>query len=349
MSYSILVPIYNVQKYLSRCLDSILAQANADYEIILVDDGSTDDSGKICDAYCKQHPDKFKVIHKQNQGLLSARRVGIAHAQGEYVCFLDSDDYWMPHTLETIDARLKESHADVLIFGHSLVDVQGEVLETNHPCISEGVYTGAKKQLVLETLLETTSMNAIWAKCVRRTCIDSDRDYSPFYSVSSGEDLLQTLPIFDRAKTIAVIHTPLYNYMQNAQSITQGKYLERHISSTFLVFRELGTYIEKWNLSQKAYIQRMGLSILYTIKQLIRRSSGPGAYTIEERNAILDRLHQDDILSVIPKYSASGEPISLQICYYFFSKGNDMLFSLSTSVFGVVYRIKLLLNLKRAM
>jgi len=349
LRYSILIPIYNVQKYLERCLDSILAQTNTDYEVILVDDGSTDDSGNICNRYCEQYPDKFKVIHKQNQGLLSARRVGIVHAQGDYVCFLDSDDYWMPHTLETIDARLKESHADVLIFGHYLVDVQGKVLEKNHPCISEGVYTGAKKQLVLEALLETTSINAIWAKCVRRTCIDSDRDYSPFYSVSSGEDLLQTLPIFDRAETIVIIHTPLYNYMQNAQSITQGKYLERHISSTFLVFRELGTYIEKWNLSQKAYIQRMGLSVFYTIKQLIRRSIGPGAYTKEERNAILDRLHQDDILSVIPKYSASGEPISLQICYYFFSKGNDMLFSLSTSVFGVVYRIKLLLNLKRAM
>ena len=348
MSYSILVPIYNVQKYLSRCLDSILAQANADYEVILVDDGSTDESGKICDAFCKHHPDTFRVIHKQNQGLLSARRVGIAHAQGEYVCFLDSDDYWMPHTLETIDAKLKESHADVLIFGHHLVDAHGSILETNHPRICEGVYTGEEKQQVLETLLDNTSMNAIWAKCVKRACIDSDRDYSPLYSVSSGEDLLQTLPIFDRAESIAIIHTPLYNYMQNSQSITQGKYLERHISSTFLVFRELGTYVQKWNLSQKAYIQRMGLSVLYTIKQLIRRSMGPGAYTEMERYEILNRLQQQDIQSILPDYSPKGRPLSLQICYYFFSRGKERLFSWSTKVFGFIYRLKLLISRGRA-
>lgn len=342
--FSITIPVYNVEKYLERCLDVIQEQSFSDYEVILVDDGSTDDSGKICDAYCKQHPDKFKVIHKHNQGLLSARRVGLEHAQGEYVCFLDSDDYWMPYTLETIDTKLKEAVADVLVFGHYLVDENGILLQTNHSSLDEGIYQGEKKREVLDAFLTTTSLNSLCIKCVRRACIDVERDYLPYYSVSSGEDLLQTLPIFDRAETIAVIHTPLYNYMQNSQSITQGKYLERHISSTFLVFQELGTYVQKWNLSQEAYNQRMGLSVLYTIKQLIRRSMGPGAYTKKERLDILNRLQQQDIQSILPEYSSKGSPFSLQICYYFFSRGEERLFSWSTMAFGFLYRLKLLIR-----
>ena len=93
MIFSFIIPVYNVQNYLKICLESVLTQTNKEYEIILIDDGSTDDSGKICDEYVKKYPLKIKCIHQQNAGLSEARNVGIKNAQGKYLMMLDSDDY----------------------------------------------------------------------------------------------------------------------------------------------------------------------------------------------------------------------------------------------------------------
>lgn len=343
MRFSILIPVYNVENYLARCLESVLAQTYTDYEVILVDDGSTDGSSRLCDSFVSANPKNFQVIHKENQGLLSARRIAIAEAKGDFVCFLDSDDYWLPETLATIAGHLQKSHADLLLFGHHLVDDHNRILQTNHPSLPEGVYAGERKQIILEALLRTTSMNTLWAKCVRLECVDREKDYTHFYAVSSGEDLLQSLPLLDSANTIAIIHTPLYQYMQNTQSITQGKYLEKHVTSTFMVFKEVGTYVKKWGLHDGDYQQRMGLSVLYTIKQLIRRRVGEGAYTKEERSAIIRRLQADDIRAVMDYYEAKGNPISLQICYHLFSENKMVRFSGFLILFGILYRGKLMI------
>lgn len=93
MIFSIIVPIYNVEKYLRCCVDSVLAENFADYEMILVDDGSPDGCGKICDEYAGKYP-HIKVIHQENGGLSDARNAGIRAAKGDYLIFLDSDDYW---------------------------------------------------------------------------------------------------------------------------------------------------------------------------------------------------------------------------------------------------------------
>lgn len=93
MIFSIIVPIYNVEKYLRCCVDSVLAENFSDYEMILVDDGSPDGCGKICDEYAGKYP-HIKVIHKENGGLSDARNAGIRAAKGDYLIFLDSDDYW---------------------------------------------------------------------------------------------------------------------------------------------------------------------------------------------------------------------------------------------------------------
>ena len=92
---SVIVPVYNVENYLSRCVDSILSQSGVTLEVLLVDDGSTDASGKICDSYAARD-DRVKVIHKENGGLSSARNTGLDRASGDYVTFVDSDDYLEP-------------------------------------------------------------------------------------------------------------------------------------------------------------------------------------------------------------------------------------------------------------
>ena len=97
MIFSVVIPVYNVKDYLPKCIDSVLAQDFEDYEVILIDDGSTDgESGAICDRYAAAHPERIRAIHKPNGGVGEARNVGIEAAQGEYLIFIDSDDYIAP-------------------------------------------------------------------------------------------------------------------------------------------------------------------------------------------------------------------------------------------------------------
>lgn len=113
---SIVVPVYNVEKYLEQCVDSLLAQTIDSKEIILVDDGSTDSSGKLCDAYAEKNA-CVRVIHKQNGGLGSARNAGVKHVTGEYLYFIDSDDWLETDALETLYAAAKRDDLDIVLFG----------------------------------------------------------------------------------------------------------------------------------------------------------------------------------------------------------------------------------------
>ena len=128
---SFIIPVYNVAPYLCKCVDSILAQDYNDYEIILVDDGSTDSCGAICDEYVRIMSEglngltneRIRVIHQKNGGLSVARNSGIAVAKGEYICFLDSDDYWSPNVLGSLMAQVNREKLDVLRFDYQNVRV----------------------------------------------------------------------------------------------------------------------------------------------------------------------------------------------------------------------------------
>ena len=116
LSVSIIVPVYNVEAYLHCCVDNVLNQSLTDFELILVDDGSTDNSGAICDEYAGKD-DRVVVIHKKNEGQGKARNLAMSRAAGKYIIFLDSDDYWMPQTLETLYAEAERKRTQVLLFG----------------------------------------------------------------------------------------------------------------------------------------------------------------------------------------------------------------------------------------
>lgn len=115
MIFSVVIPVYNVKDYLPKCIDSVLAQDFDDYELVLVDDGSTDgESGAICDRYAAAHPERIRVIHKPNGGLGDARNVGLEAAAGEYLVFIDSDDYIGAGMLRTLAGAIDRFHCDVI-------------------------------------------------------------------------------------------------------------------------------------------------------------------------------------------------------------------------------------------
>ena len=251
MLFSVMIPVYNSEKYIEECLDSVLNQTVSDYEIIIVDDGSTDKSGLICDEYHIQNPHKIHVIHQNNAGLIMARRVAMKAAKGEYFIFLDSDDILLPYALEKLRTIILEYSCDLVIYGFTRLSTNGD--KTN--ClldIDARLYHGAEKNTILHEFITSNRINNIWLKCPRCTSVDIEADYERFRFVTIGEDILQSLPILDLAESIVYINEPLYCYRKNDNSMTRTGVAKQY-QSLRSVFKEMELYINKWKVSEEEH------------------------------------------------------------------------------------------------
>ena len=214
--FSVLIPVYNVESYIDECIQSVLSQTYTDYEMILVDDGSTDKSGVKCDQYALEYP-QIKVIHKKNQGLIHTRRVAIEHASGEYYVMLDSDDMIESNALEILNNAINRHQCDCVFFNRKLL-IDKQIRQPSYH-ISEGYFTD-RRTLLRKTLIEIP-YNAIVLKCAKATLF-SDKDYSGFYHIQKGEDLLQSLELLSNCSSMEFIDDPLYIYRMREGSITKS-------------------------------------------------------------------------------------------------------------------------------
>lgn len=209
---SVVVPVYNAERYLKRCADSILSQTFRDFELILVNDGSTDLSGVICDSYAKAD-DRVRVIHKQNEGVSQARNDGIMRATGEYLAFSDSDDTVEPDWLETLYQRAGQTNADLVICNYSTVSASGKELRCH--AFAEGeVLEGEALKLRLYQAIATCNdvgLYSLWNKLFRADVVRSG-GLSFQKGMSLGEDMLFLLDVYRQVGRIAFSEKPLYNY-----------------------------------------------------------------------------------------------------------------------------------------
>lgn len=210
IKFSILIPVYNVEKYLSQCINSVLSQNYNNIEVILIDDGSTDNSGKICDEYA-QMDNRIKVIHKDNEGLLLARRTAVKVASGDYFMFLDSDDYWDSDLLNSAHDIIQRYNCDMVLFNYKHV-YPDKVLDNIPLFDNESIFEGNKKNEIYKYALESGSVNNLCLKIVSRNIIDFDFDYKIFKDVAKGEDVLQSAPLLIAANKIVYMSKSFYNY-----------------------------------------------------------------------------------------------------------------------------------------
>ena len=210
---SIIVPIYRVEKYLRRCLDSILGQTFKDFELFLVDDGSPDKCGAICDEYA-QRDSRIKVIHKENGGLSSARNVALDVATGDYVMFVDSDDWVEPDFCMQALRMIDEHNVQVVAFGHCCVSVDQRKLYdrvTKCPRLVES--SEAIRHLILR---DDAICNYSWNKIYKRSLFENIR-----YPLGLlHEDDAVTYQLIAKAKKIYVSDVILYNYLIRKDSIS---------------------------------------------------------------------------------------------------------------------------------
>lgn len=249
MKYSVIVPVYNVEKYLPHCVDSIISQIkdiNSDIEILLIDDGSTDKSAEICDQYKKMNPEVIKVFHNKNRGLLLTRRFGFEKAQGEYIVNCDSDDFLEPCFFETIDRVLDEFESDVVIFNAYRYCEDSKSVFINN--IFGKANRVVQKEEVLREFLSTYMITSMWIKVYKRSCVCVNKDYNQFDYIQNGEDTLQTIEIFDNAKSFYYVNQQLYNYRQGSGMTT--KFDSKYIRSFIDVYKIMEQYSIKWEIKE---------------------------------------------------------------------------------------------------
>ena len=223
---SVVVPIYNVEKYLHKSIESILNQTYRNLEIILVDDGGTDNCPAICDEFAK-NDERIKVIHKKNGGLSDARNAGVEIASGEYIGFIDSDDYIKPDMYEKMLARLKETGADIVVCNYACVREDGTLIEerNQNASVEDGVFTSKE---AVEKLCGNNY--EYWVTAWNRLYKAEVAKAVPFPKGKIHEDEFTAHLFYDHAKLVAGISEPLYQYVIRENSIMTKKYSVKNLA-----------------------------------------------------------------------------------------------------------------------
>lgn len=256
---SIVVPVFKVEKYLDKCINSILNQTYKNIEVILVDDGSPDNCGKICDNYAKKDK-RIKVIHKENGGLSDARNAGIDVANGEFISFIDSDDYIDAEYIELLYNTIKKDKTDIAISSHKVIYESGTILEkaTNEQSI-------LNPEEVLKRILYDDGIDlSAWAKLYKIELFENIR----YPKGRLFEDAATTYKLIDKSKKISINSKSTYNYIIRNNSITNKSFTPNKmhlITST----EEMCNYIKnKYPDLEKASNRRLMYAYLSTLSQL---------------------------------------------------------------------------------
>lgn len=216
--FSIIVPVYNVEQFLRQCIDSILIQQINNYEILLIDDGSTDSSGRICDEYANKDR-RIRVWHQKNCGLGMARNTGLLHAKGTWILFMDSDDYWVPDALEKVCNAITGNHESSLLVFRYMEDCGGEISPSPQKGFASGTDSIEDFPKFL-TRYEMTAGWAVWKLAIHSKLIYQEEPLLFLDKVSHGEDLYWLIRLFQRAGEITYCNIDIYRYRIRERSLS---------------------------------------------------------------------------------------------------------------------------------
>ena len=224
MDISVIIPIFNVEKFLRRCLESVLHQKEISMEIILVDDGSTDTSGDICEEYAANHSN-IKCIHIKNSGPATAKNVGYDAATGNYVAFIDSDDEIKPEMFSTMLLSGYKHNADIVCCNYIQVDEEGNI---SHTECTDQEYILTQDDALKAILIKDKIYSQCWTKIYKRETMDL-HNVRNTEGLKTEEDFIYNIQAFACSKTVCVVDKPLYIYTHRSMSLSKD-YYRNHIS-----------------------------------------------------------------------------------------------------------------------
>lgn len=277
---SVIIPFYKVEKYIEKCIGSVKNQTYTNFECLLIDDESPDSSFKLAQKAILDDP-RFSIIRQNNKGLGGARNTGIEHAKGEYIFFLDSDDWILPHCLETLYSAIHRDNSEIAICAYNAVSESGEVNYTFSQ-FEAGTYTD--KSFILNQFLYYPTA---WNKLYKKSLWENIRYPEKMYY----EDLATTYKLVNKISKITAIDDCLYQYLQRAGSIMTS-YSPKNVEDRFTVFAQI-----EQNLSQNVHITSEHSTILGKIylSQLVYMSLNNIALSrlpFSEKRQILAELKQ---------------------------------------------------------
>lgn len=285
---SVIIPVYNVEKYLGKCIDSVLAQTYNNFEILLVDDGSIDQSGEICELY-KKRDSRISVFHKENGGLSSARNCGLEHCVGDFVFFLDSDDYIDPDCLEYLFEILSKNDCDLA--QTMMFEFQEEEETENKVKPEEKMEVLTGKQMCENMCGEDATQYVVAPnKLYKAQLFDGIR----FPEGKLHEDEFTTYRVFWKAEKCAVSYVALYNYRKNIQnSITGRKFTPRRLDGAEAMNERRVFYLREGEKILYEKTSKIYYDYLLICREKLRQTHNP-SYKREIKNI------QQILLSEIP-------------------------------------------------
>ena len=296
---SIILPIYNAEKYLERCLESIITQTYANIEIILINDGSTDNSINIIKEYAIKDS-RIIIIDKENEGVSVARNIGILKARGKYICFVDADDYIEKSMIEKMKCCIDKENVDLVRINYYNIMTNGKKIKGNiekyanrifkkdeiKSELIEGIISGEFPAFVYLLMIKRGKINAMFPK-----------------DISYMEDTIFCIDLFLNCNSIYFLDETLYYYNLNEGSATQNpKNLEKNINAIILVRDSIIKIMEKYNIKNP--------NIIYILKNTLCRRTIDFIYLMYwNKQNFLSIINNDNILNIIKEGDSKSLPI----------------------------------------
>lgn len=290
--YSIIIPVYNAEHSLARCINSLVDQGRTDIEILLINDGSSDNSHNICQAFSAQYP-QIKYLRKENGGVSTARNAGLDIAEGEYILFVDSDDYVSEHYFQTIDSALSSSNSDLLQFSYCKVNGESEiqVLRPPHASSSFEDYTSTICYAICRKTINTP-----WAKAYRRNLIaENHLRFRPDLSI--GEDRLFNIQYALFAKSYCVSNDVIYFVDTSSDTSLSRKKRSNLWELLQRTYQYEKTAVLESELPRKAkreFLRAIDFNMslgIYTEAKWLHRQKMPFLKRLKQLNSLCDQIN----------------------------------------------------------
>ena len=260
MKSSVIIPVYNVENYLSRCIDSLLAQNYVDLEILLIDNGSKDQSGQICEDYAAQFSN-ITAYHIPNKGVGSARNFGLSKAKGEFICFMDADDYLVGNLFSDVESQL-DSQLDLLVFSYynsieknlSEIDRSAKILPT------EGKKDKSDFIALFQELWLTDMMYTVWNKIYRKEFLEEHQIV--FESYELGEDVRFNLNVYQHVNAVLLVKSCYYVYISGRIDSAMGQYNPNRMNYQLEELGKVDQLMISWNSHDDQFIDQIKARIL---------------------------------------------------------------------------------------
>lgn len=306
MLVSIIVPVYNVENYLSECLESLINQTYQKIEIIVVDDGSSDTSGQICDRYAKKY-DNIKVIHKKNEGLGMARNTGLEHINGDYVTFLDSDDFLDKDFIEALVEAIKNTGTDVCKSGFKRVDINGNLfheIKYEDEIFEE---SEAKTQFLPRLIGSSPEKKDSIEMAVCATLYNANviRMYGlkfPSERKLISEDLVFNIDYMQYANGACTISKLGYNYRFNTNSLST-KYREDRFEASCFFYKEIKRKLETLGYDINTIFRLQRIFFINTKTSIYQEKSSISQKTKRESvNRVREICNNEELQNILKEY-----------------------------------------------